>query len=326
MRFIGLFLSFVFLAVAVACSVIFGITNYPLQTVVDSFIHYSAESTEHIVIQATRLPRALIAAGIGGSLAVAGAIMQVVTRNPIASPSLFGVNSGAAFMVVIATGLFGFASMTSLTLFAMAGAALSGLIVFLIGSIGREGMTPIKLTLAGASIAAFFASLTQGFMLTSGKMFDQVLVWLVGSVAGRSMPMLIGVLPYMTVGFIIALSLSRHLNVLGMGDDMAQTLGQRTARIKIFASLAIVLLAGASVAVAGPVAFVGIIIPHIVRYLVGNDYRWIIPYSAVLGGILVVTADIASRYIAMPKEVPVGVMTAVIGVPFFVYIARKGRR
>ncbi len=273
-----------------------------------------------------RVPRALIAVAAGGSLAVAGALMQVITRNPIASPSLFGINSGAAFMVVIASGWLGISGMQSLTLFALLGAAISGSIVFYLGSIGRDGMTPIKITLAGASIAAFFHSMTQGYMLTNGKMFDQVLVWLVGSVAGRDMSMLINVLPYLFIGFIIAISLSRHLNVLLMGDDVAQTLGQRTALIKSLASVAVILLAGGSVAVAGPIAFVGIIIPHIVRYLVGNDYRWVIPYSAVLGGILLVTADIGARYIAMPKEIPVGVMTAILGVPFFVYIARKGKR
>ncbi|OAB32471.1 iron ABC transporter [Paenibacillus macquariensis subsp. defensor] len=326
MRLLGLACSLFILGVAVICSVIYGVTDIPLSSIWESFVHYDYSSQEHLIIQTVRVPRALIAVAAGGSLAVAGALMQVITRNPIASPSLFGINSGAAFMVVIASGWLGISGMQSLTLFALLGAAISGSIVFYLGSIGRDGMTPIKITLAGASIAAFFHSMTQGYMLTNGKMFDQVLVWLVGSVAGRDMDMLINVLPYLFIGFIIAISLSRHLNVLLMGDDVAQTLGQRTALIKSLASVAVILLAGGSVAVAGPIAFVGIIIPHIVRYLVGNDYRWVIPYSAVLGGILLVTADIGARYIAMPKEIPVGVMTAILGVPFFVYIARKGKR
>jgi len=326
MRLLGLACSLFILGVAVICSVIYGVTDIPLSSIWESFVHYNYSSQEHLIIQTVRVPRALIAVAAGASLAVAGALMQVITRNPIASPSLFGINSGAAFMVVIASGWLGISGMQSLTLFALLGAAISGSIVFYLGSIGRDGMTPIKITLAGASIAAFFHSMTQGYMLTNGKMFDQVLVWLVGSVAGRDMNMLINVLPYLFIGFIIAISLSRHLNVLLMGDDVAQTLGQRTAAIKSLASVAVILLAGGSVAVAGPIAFVGIIIPHIVRYLVGNDYRWVIPYSAVLGGILLVTADIGARYIAMPKEIPVGVMTAILGVPFFVYIARKGKR
>lgn len=326
MRLIGLACSLFLLVVAIICSVIYGVTDIPLSSIWESFIHYDVLSQQHLIIQTVRVPRALIAAAAGASLAVAGVLMQVITRNPIASPSLFGVNSGAAFMVVIASGWLGISGMQSLTLFALLGAAISGSIVFYLGSIGRDGMTPIKITLAGASIAAFFHSMTQGYMLTNGKMFDQILVWLVGSVAGRDMNMLINVLPYIAVGLIIALSLSRHLNVLLMGDDIAQTLGQRTVAIKSLASVAIILLAGGSVAMAGPIAFVGIIIPHIVRFLVGNDHRWLIPYSAILGAILLVTADIASRYIAMPKEIPVGVMTAILGVPFFVYIARKGKR
>ncbi|WP_042164840.1 FecCD family ABC transporter permease [Paenibacillus gorillae] len=326
MRLFGLLLSILLLGAAIVCSIAFGTTDIPLSQVMDSFLHYDASLQQHLVIQTTRLPRALIAGAVGACLAVAGAVMQVITRNPIASPSLFGVNAGASFMVVIASGWLGLSGMQPLALFALLGAAISGAIVFVLGSIGRDGMTPVKITLAGASISAFFASLTQGFMLSSGKMFDQVLVWLVGSVAGRNMAMLQGVLPYMAVGLIIALALSRQLNLLGMGDDIAKTLGQRTAMVKGLASVAVILLAGASVAVAGPIAFIGIIIPHIVRFLIGSDYRWVIPYSAVLGAVLLVASDIGSRYIAMPKEVPVGVMTAVLGVPFFVYIARKGRK
>jgi iron complex transport system permease protein len=325
MRLTGLACSLFLLGIAIICSIIFGITDIPLSSIWQSFIHYNHSSQEHLIIATVRVPRALIASVAGASLAIAGAMMQVITRNPIASPSLFGVNSGAAFMVVIASGFLGISGMQSLTLFALLGAAISGSIVFYIGSIGRDGMTPIKITLAGASIAAFFHSMTQGYMLSNGVMFDQILVWLVGSVAGRDMNMLLNVLPYMAVGFIIALLLSPHLNVLLMGDDVAQSLGQRTVAVKTLASIAVILLAGASVAVAGPIAFIGIIIPHIVRYLVGIDYRWVIPYSAVLGAILLVTADIGSRYIAMPKEIPVGVMTAILGVPFFVYIARKGK-
>jgi iron complex transport system permease protein len=252
--------------------------------------------------------------------------MQVVARNPIASPSTLGINSGAAFFIVIAAGWFGVSGMAAFTWIAMLGAAFSGSLVFLLGSAGRDGMSPVKITLAGASMSAFFYSMTQGFMLSDGKMFDQVLVWLVGSVAGRELSQLEAVWPYMAAGMLIALLLSRHLNLLTMGDDISRGLGQRIKLVKLTAAAAVILLAGASVAAAGPIAFVGIIIPHIVRHLIGNDHRWILPYSAVFGALLLVAADIGSRYIAMPKEVPVGVMTAIIGVPFFAYIARKGGR
>ncbi len=325
MRLLGLLISLLALAAAMMGSIAFGVTNIPLTEVWNSFAHYNG-GNEHLIILTARVPRALIAAAVGASLAVAGALMQVITRNPIASPSTLGVNAGAAFFIIMAAGWLGVDGLQAFTLVALIGAAVSGGIVFMLGSIGRDGMTPVKITLAGASIAAFFHSLTQGLMLSDGKMFDQVLIWLVGSVAGRDLNQLNAVWPYMAAGMLIALLLGRHLNALSMGDDIAQSLGQKTALIKLLAAAAVILLAGGSVAAAGPIAFVGIIIPHIVRYFIGNDYRWILPYSAVLGAILLVTADLGSRYIAMPKEVPVGVMTAIIGVPFFVYIARKGRR
>lgn len=325
MRILGLTLSIGLLILAMMSSVVFGVTHIPLSVIWQSLTEPNG-STEHLIIQTARIPRALIAAAVGGSLAVAGAVMQVITRNPIASPSTLGVNAGAAFFVVVATGWLGVSGLQQTTWVALLGAAVSGGVVFFLGSMGRDGMTPVKITLAGASMTAFFHSLTQGLMLSDGKMFDQVLIWLVGSVAGRELDQLKAVVPYMGIGLLIALLLSRHLNVLSMGDDIAAGLGQKTAMIKILSAVSIILLAGASVAAAGPIAFIGIIIPHIMKFFLPNNYRWILPYSFVWGAVLLVSADVLSRYIAMPKEVPVGVMTAIIGVPFFVYIARKGGR
>lgn len=325
MRILGLALSIGLLILAMMSSVIFGVTRIPLSVIWQAVTEPNG-STEHLIIQTARIPRVLIAAAVGGSLAVAGAVMQVLTRNPIASPSTLGVNAGAAFFVVVATGWLGVSGLQQTTWIALLGAAVSGGVVFFLGSMGRDGMTPVKITLAGASMTAFFHSLTQGLMLSDGKMFDQVLIWLVGSVAGRELDQLTAVVPYMGIGLLIALLLSRHLNVLSMGDDIAAGLGQKTAMIKILSAASIILLAGASVAAAGPIAFIGIIIPHIMKFFLPNDYRWILPYSFVWGAVLLVSADVLSRYIAMPKEVPVGVMTAIIGVPFFVYIARKGGR
>ncbi|KIL36113.1 iron ABC transporter [Cohnella kolymensis] len=322
---IRLIISLISVMLAVAASIAFGVTDIPLSAVWESFAGGNG-SNDHLVIQTTRVPRAFIAASAGASLAVAGALMQVITSNPIASPSTLGVNSGAVFFIVLAAGWLDLSGLQALTWVALLGAAISGCIVFALGSIGRDGMTPVKITLAGASMAAFFYSLTQGMMLSDGKMFDQVLVWLVGSVAGRDMNQLEAVWPYMGAGMLIALFLSRKLSVLSMGDDIARSLGQNIVYIKISAAAAVILLAGASVAVAGPIAFIGIIIPHVVRFFVGTDYRWIVPYCAVLGAFLLISADLGSRYIAMPKEVPVGVMTALLGVPFFIYIARKGGR
>lgn len=321
----GLLGALLLLAVAFICSLMFGINHYTWDKIISAYTAYNG-SNEHIIIQTTRMPRALIAALVGGSLAVAGALMQAITRNPLASPSIFGVNAGAAFAIVIAVVLFNVTSVTQYTWIAFFGAAVSAVGVYLLGSIGRDGLTPIKITLAGSALTAFFASLTQGILLSNGKAFDQVLVWLVGSVAGRTMEMFDSVFLYMLAALIGSFLLAAHINVLAMGDDVAKGLGQSTIFIKAAAAVVIVVLAGGSVALAGPVVFIGIIIPHIARFLVDGDHRWLLPYCAVLGALLLVSADVGSRFIAMPKEVHVGVTTALIGVPFFVYIARKGGR
>ncbi len=322
-KIIGLIAALLLLALAMAASIMFGLNYYSWDRVIASYTQFDG-SNDHIIIQTARVPRALIAAAVGASLAVAGALMQAVTRNPLASPSIFGVNAGAAFAIVLSVAMFDVSGMTRYTWIAFLGAAVSAGGVYFLGSIGRDGLTPIKITLAGSAVTAFFASLTQGILLGSGKAFDQVLFWLVGSVAGRTMEMLNAVLPYMLVALAGALLLSPQINVLAMGEDVAKGLGQRTLLVKAAAAVVIVLLAGGAVSVAGPVVFVGIIVPHIVRYLVGIDHRWLLPYCAVLGALLLVSADVGARFIAMPKEVPVGVTTALIGVPFFVYIARKG--
>lgn len=321
---LGLLGAFLVLAVLMVCSVRFGLRSYSWAQVIQSFDSAAKPSNEAIIIQTVRIPRALIAALVGGSLAVAGALMQAMTRNPLASPSIFGINSGAAFAIVLSVGFFNVTSLTQFTWIAFLGAAVSSTLVYGLGSLGRDGLTPMKITLAGSAMTAFFASLTQGILLGNGKAFDQVLYWLVGSVEGRTMAMLQSVYPYMLIAWVGAFILSPHINILSMGDDVAKGLGQRTIYIKFITAVVIVILAGGSVAVAGPIVFVGIIIPHIVRFIVGIDYRWVIPYCAILGGILLVGADIIARFIVMPKEVHVGVTTAILGVPFFIYIARKG--
>ncbi|WP_019377436.1 FecCD family ABC transporter permease [Virgibacillus halodenitrificans] len=304
-------------------STIFGLTKVTTQTLVNSIYHFDG-SNEHIIIQQARIPRALIAAAVGGSLAIAGAIMQGLTNNPLASPSLFGVNAGASFLVVVGISFLGFTSSGSFTWLAFAGAAVSSIIVYVLGSMGRDGITPIKITLAGAAIAALFSSLTQGILTLNESALDQVLFWLAGSVQGRDIDVLIGVLPYLILGWLASIFIGKQMNVLTMGEDIAKGLGQKTLLIKIVGAIIVVLLAGGSVAIAGPIGFIGIVIPHISRWFVGIDYRWIIPYSGLLGAMLLLMADIAARYIIMPAEVPVGVMTAFIGVPFFIYIARRG--
>jgi iron complex transport system permease protein len=322
-RIAGFILALLVMIVGVICSIAFGVANIHWRTIIEALANFNG-SQEHHIVTTARLPRALIAAAAGASLAVAGTLMQAVTRNPLASPSLFGINAGAAFFVVAGSAFFGLGGLSTFATLAFIGAAVAAALVYMLGSIGSDGLTPLKVTLAGAAMTAFFSSLSLGILMTSGKTFDQVLFWFVGSVAGRDLDIFLSAAPYMFAALIGAWIMARHMNLLTLGEEVATGLGQNIFAIKLIAGVFVVLLAGGSVSVAGPIAFVGIMIPHLTRHLVGLDHRWVIPYSAVLGGILLLYADIGSRYIAFPKEVPVGVMTAIIGVPFFVYIARRG--
>jgi iron complex transport system permease protein len=320
---IGLFILCLLLITTIWMSIIYGYTDTSWKIAIEAFMNNNG-SNAHIIIETVRLPRALIAAAVGASLAMAGALMQALTKNPLASPGIFGINAGAGFFIVLFVTFFQVHSLQVFTWLAFSGAALAAAIVFIISAVGKDGATPLKLTLAGTAVAALFASLTQGMLAANEKALEEVLFWLAGSVAGRKLEMLTAVLPYFIVGWIGSLLLAQKVNILMMGDDVAKGLGQRTNAVKVGAALLVVLLAGSSVAVAGPIGFIGIIVPHIARALVGIDYRWVLPYCALIGAILLIAADIGARYILMPREVPVGIVTAFLGVPFFVYIARRG--
>ncbi|MDQ0926691.1 iron complex transport system permease protein [Bacillus atrophaeus] len=318
-------ISLLILLLAVNCaSVVYGYTDTSWGLVYQAFTSFDG-SNEHLIVQNVRLPRALVATAVGASLAVAGALMQALTKNPLASPGIFGINAGAGFFVVAGSFFLHIQSPHALGWSSFIGAAFTSAIVYGAGSLGREGLTPVKLTLAGAAMAAMFSSLTQGLLAVNELELEQVLFWLTGSVQGRSLHLLLLMLPYAAVALIISFFLGQKINLLSMGEDVAKGLGQKTGLLKLVMAICIVLLAGSAVAIAGPISFIGIIIPHFARFVIGNDYRWILPFSAVLGAILLVTADIGARYIIMPQEVPVGVMTAIIGMPIFVYIARRGK-
>jgi iron complex transport system permease protein len=303
-------------------SLAYGSLRTDSSTIIQAFRSFDG-SAEHLIIRNTRLPRVLVAACVGAALAVSGAVMQTVTRNPLASPSIFGVNAGAALFIILSITLLGLTSLTEFIGAAFIGAAAAAFAAYGLGSVGQGGATPVKITLAGAAVTAFAASITQGVMLVNGRTFDQVIFWLVGSVAGREMPMLLPVLPFLVIGFGISVACSGALNTLALGEDVARGLGLRVGLLKIAAAAAVVLLAGASVSVAGPIAFIGIMVPHIARLFTGGDHRWLLPFSAFLGASLLLAADVGARFIAMPNELPVGVVTALIGVPFFVWVARR---
>ncbi|TKC15387.1 FecCD family ABC transporter permease [Robertmurraya kyonggiensis] len=322
-RIIGLLFTVIFLLLLMCASIVYGYTDTTWRMAWEALQNNNG-SNEHLVIETVRLPRALIAAAVGSSLAIAGALMQTLTKNPLASPGILGVNAGAGFAVVLGVTLFSISNLQAFTWIAFLGAAVAAIGVYVIGTIGREGLTPMKLTLAGAAMAAMFSSFTQGFLVINEAALEQVLFWLAGSVQGRKLEILTAVLPYLIIGWLGAILLAGKMNVLSMGEDVAKGLGVQTGLVKIVTAIVIILLAGGAVAIAGPIAFIGIVVPHITRALVGIDHRWVIPFSGLLGGILLLVADILARYVIMPQEVPVGVMTAIIGTPFFIFIARRG--
>lgn len=323
-RGLGLLAGFIAMLIGLLASATLGAVQVPFDQAIASFLAYDVDNMGHVIVRTTRVPRALYAAAIGASLAAAGAVMQAMTRNPLASPSIMGINAGAASFVVAAITIFSVTSLPLMLAASFTGAAVSGSLVFLLSIAGREKLSSMKIIMAGSAVTALFASLTQGMLVHDEAGLNDVLYWLTGSIAGRPVDALLRVLPFMAAGWLAAVLLARHLNIMEFGDQAAQGLGQRTAAIKLLSGLLVIVLAGAAVAIAGPIGFIGIIVPHIVRSLAGRDYRWLIPYNLVFGALLLLLADLAARFIIMPEELPVGVMTAAIGVPYFVYIARRG--
>ncbi|ANV89146.1 iron ABC transporter permease [Picosynechococcus sp. PCC 7117] len=317
----GLLISFALLLVSFLASLNFGAADISVAEIYGSIFQFDG-STEQLVIRTVRLPRSLIALVVGSALAVAGSLMQGITGNPLASPAILGVNAGAAFAVVLATLIGGGASMNLYAGFALLGAGLTAVLVYGFASLGRGGASPLNLTLVGASFTAFLASMTSGILIVSQQTLDQIRFWLAGSVAGRDLDLLLQVLPYLVVGLLLSLSLGKQITLLSLGQDMAQGLGQNTLVIKVLAAVCVLLLAGGSVAIAGPIGFVGLIVPHMTRFLVGTEYRWILPYAAAMGGILLLWADILARLLIQPQELPVGLVMPLLGAPFFIYLIR----
>lgn len=318
-----LLLGLVLLAASFALSLAYGLADIRLATIYEAFTRFDG-SPPHVIVRTVRLARALIATSVGASLAVAGAVMQALTRNPLAAPGVLGINAGAALAVVAGMFLMEASSMQTYAWLAFVGAAVAAVTVYLLGSAGREGLTPLKLTIAGAAMTALLSSITQGIMVMNERTLDEMRFWLAGSVAGRELGLFLQVAPFIAAGLLAALALSKQITTLSLGDDIARGLGQNTALIKAAAGGIVVVLAGASVAVAGPIGFIGLAVPHVVRFMVGTDYRWILPAAAVFGAVLLLLADVSARWVLRPEEVAVGVMTALVGAPFFIWLARKG--
>ncbi len=313
------------LALALAASLVVGAIPISLARAVTAFTDYDG-SADHVVVMTVRLPRGLIAAVVGAALGAAGAVMQALSRNPLAEPGILGISWGAALAAVAAQVVLGVGSLAALASIALLGAAVAGLAVVVLGSLGRLGLTPSKLVVAGAAVSSLLAGVLQGILVVDQQSLEASRRWLAGSLVGRDAEALLQVLPYLVAGLGLALVLARPLTALSLGEDVARGLGQRTGPVKAAAAAAVVLLAGGAVAVAGPLTLVGLAVPHLARFVVGHDYRQVLPASALFGSVLVVAADAAARLVIPPEEIPVGVMTALVGAPVFIHVARKGVR
>jgi iron complex transport system permease protein len=270
-----------------------------------------------------RIWRTALALLLGAALGVSGAVMQGVTRNPLADPGILGVNMGASLAVVTGIAWFGLWSFSSFIWTAILGAALTAVFVYVVGSLGRDGATPLKLALAGAATSAAAASFISAVVLPRGDIAGSVRSWQIGGVGGATIEAITTVLPFLAVGALICFGCARALNSLALGDELAAGLGERVAYVRALASLGAVLLCGAAAAGARPIAFVGLVIPHLCRLLVGVDHRWLLPFSALTGAALLTVSDIVGRIIARPEEIDVGIITALVGAPFFIYIVRR---
>ena len=321
-RALGLVAAAAGLTAVALASVAYGSKSIPLGTVLDAVFSFDG-SNDHLIVRSLRVPRTVIGMAVGAALGLSGAVMQGVTRNPLAEPGILGVNAGAALAVVIGIHAFGIGSASIYVWFAFLGAAIASLVVYGLGSLGRDGASPVKLALAGSAVSYLLFALTTAILLIDVATLDQYRFWVVGSIAGRDVSILASVLPFLLVGAVLAFGSVRSLNTLSLGDDVARSLGQKVGAARAAGALALILLTGAAVATAGPVAFVGLTIPHVARAITGPDYRWVLPYSAVLAPILLLAADILGRVVARPGEVQVGVVTAVLGAPFFVALVRR---
>ncbi|TCC20896.1 FecCD family ABC transporter permease [Kribbella speibonae] len=320
---LGLVGCVVLLVLVSLLSIAVGSKQIPLSTVIDALRHYNESDTDHVIIRSLRVPRTLIGLMVGAALGLSGALMQGVTRNPLADPGILGVNGGAALFVVGGIYWFGLSSLTAYVWLAFLGAAAASVAVYLLGSLGREGATPVKLALAGAALTAMLGSLTTALLIGDVDTFDQFRFWSVGSFAGRGPDIAEQVAPFVLVGIVLALFCGRVLNALSLGDDVAKSLGQRVGLARAFVAVVVVLLCGAATAAAGPIGFIGLTIPHVARLVTGPDYRWILPYSMLLAPILLLGSDVIGRVVALPGELQVGIVTAVLGAPFFIILVRR---
>ncbi|OPA81507.1 ferrichrome ABC transporter permease [Paenibacillus selenitireducens] len=320
-----LLVGLLLLLLAGAASISFGAARMDISTAWSAIFAFNPEVPEHQIIQTLRFPRTIADIVVGISLSVAGAIMQGTTRNPLADSGLMGVNSGAAFTMVLVLAFMPGIGYTESLLMCFLGAGLGAGMTYLVASLNKRGMTPQRLVLAGMSISMLFGALGTFFSIQY-NLGQALYYWTSGSVAGASWSELAFVAPWFVGGLGLAIALSPSIAILNLGDEIAKGFGQRTVRVKLLSTIAVLLLSGLSAALVGPVGFVGLIVPHIMRFMIGVDYRYIIPASAVYGGVFMLAADLIGRLVNRPNEMALGIVFAILGVPLFLIISNRMRR
>ncbi|MFF4313807.1 FecCD family ABC transporter permease [Streptomyces sp. 900105755] len=320
-RALGLLVSVVILLLVALASIAIGAKQLPLDQVWHGLFHDTG--TYGDVVVGTRLSRTVLGLLAGAALGLSGAVLQALTRNPLADPGLLGINAGASAAVVTAITYFGVSTLSGYVWFAFLGAAVVGALVWFLG--GSRGATPVRLALAGTAVSAALYGYLQAVMITDDAALNKLRFWTVGSLASASNSTIVQVLPFLAAGTLLALGLARPLNAVAMGDDTARALGADLGRTRALAMLAATVLCGAATAACGPIAFVGLMVPHVVRSFTGPDLRWILPYATVLSPVLLLGADVIGRVVARPSELQVGIVTAIIGGPVFILLVRRRR-
>ncbi|WP_368497055.1 FecCD family ABC transporter permease [Herbiconiux sp. A18JL235] len=323
-RVLGTVIAAVALPAACLLSVLVGSRPLGVEAVVHALFTPTGSPTDTIVAE-LRVSRTVVALLVGAALGVAGTLIQALTRNPLGDPGILGVNAGAAFSVAIAVGAFGIGTATGYLWFAFVGALAVTVVVYLIGASGRRGVDPLRMTLAGVAVGAVLSGIITAVMLIDPVSFVKLRGWDAGSIVERGPDVYLPVLPFLAVGVALALALAAPLNALALGDDLASTLGARVARTRILTVVAITLLAGGATAMAGPILFVGLMVPYVARWIAGPDQRWTLGLSLVVGPTVLLLSDVLGRVVLAPGEVPVGVVTAFVGAPVLIAVVRRSR-
>ncbi|MFF4792463.1 FecCD family ABC transporter permease [Streptomyces sp. NPDC001276] len=321
-RFGWLVTTLLLLLLAVLLSLAVGSRPVAPSVVWDALLH-GGTSADAQVVRSLRVPRTVIGVMVGAALAVAGTVLQGITRNPIAEPGILGISQGASMGVVCAIAFLGVHSLTGYVWYAFVGAGVASVLIYAVASSGRGGASPVKLALAGAAMNAFLASLISAVLTTNARALDEFRFWDVGSISGRDATIAAQVWPFLLAGLLLVLAMARGLDALALGDDIARGLGRNVALLRATGALGATVLTGAAVAAAGPIAFIGLAVPHMARALVGPGHRWLLPVAALLGPVMLLLADVLGRVVVRPAEVPVAVMTALAGVPFLIVLVRR---